>query len=76
MALTQQTVDMLDSMEVYDDNELEGFALRVKGFNLAMSLAGTTGPLTPVRCCRTCAWADVKDLAVVDGKLVYTGTDK
>ncbi len=66
--------DQLDSTEVYDqDGELDGFALAVLPMGYRMLPAGTK-PLTPTRCCRSCAWTDSADVRYVPGEgLRYFG---
>lgn len=48
-ALRPTDPDRLDSREVIVAGELEGYVLHERGRSAA---------LTPVRCCRTCAWGD------------------
>ena len=51
--------DHLDSREVYEGDELAGYALVETGWGRR--------PFTPVRCCRTCAWADAQHVVYVPG---------
>lgn len=50
--------DRLDSREAIVDGELDGYVLHERGHRAA---------LTPVRCCRTCAWADAARVFYVPG---------
>lgn len=50
--------DRLDSRDVVVDGELEGYVLHERGRFAA---------LTPVRCCRTCAWADADRVFHIPG---------
>jgi hypothetical protein len=66
--MSQEAVDArLDSVEVYVDGELEGYRLVVRDTGRQL--------LTPVRCCRTCAWADSTDVRYIPGfGLAYAPT--
>jgi hypothetical protein len=59
----QNVADRLDSREVSHGGELEGYVLHERRSFVA---------LTPVRCCRTCAWADASNVSYRAGVgLVY-----
>jgi hypothetical protein len=53
MSTDPNIIRQLDSCEVYDpeDGQLDGYALRD---------TYSRRRVTPVRCCRTCAWADAQ----------------
>lgn len=51
--------DRLDSIEVYEAGELDGYVLIERR---------SRRKLTPVRCCRTCAWADAEHIRYVPGQ--------
>lgn len=53
--------DDLDSREVYDaDGELDGYTI--------VSRRQPHQHITPVRCCRTCAWADAQHVRYGGGQ--------
>lgn len=59
--------DRLDSVEVFDaTGDLDGYALAEIPFGRKSAPRGSA-PLTPVRCCRTCAWADAAHVVYVPG---------
>lgn len=55
---TDRLVERLDTLEVYEDGELLGYALVEKGKRELLS---------PVRCCRTCAWSHLPGVKHVPG---------
>lgn len=48
----------LDTVEVYENGELDGFVLIEKK---------TRQRLSPVECCRTCAWSHLPEVHYVPG---------
>jgi hypothetical protein len=62
----QYVLDRLDSIEIYDADGLAGYALAEIPFGRKLAPSGAK-PLTPTRCCRTCAWADAEHVRYVPG---------
>jgi hypothetical protein len=62
----QHIVDRLDSVEIYDADDLAGYALAEIPLG-RRAVPADAKPLTPVRCCRTCAWADAQHVSHIPG---------